>query len=65
VFLCASIPIPVTIEYPLTIILKVICSATLWVNPLAAPRSNFVCARILAQKHTCLPAQRTLPHGLY
>jgi non-ribosomal peptide synthetase component F len=24
----------------------VICSATSWVNPLAAPRSNFVCARI-------------------
>ena len=29
-----------------------VCSATPWVSPLAAPRSNFVCARILAQKHT-------------
>jgi hypothetical protein len=36
---------------------KLICSATSWVNPLAAPHSNFVCARILAQKHTDLPAR--------
>jgi hypothetical protein len=36
---------------------KLICTAALWVNPLAATRSFFVCARKLAQKHTSLPAR--------
>jgi hypothetical protein len=30
-------------------------AATLWFHPLAARRSNFVCARKLAQEHTYLP----------
>ena len=34
---------------------KLICTAALWVYPLAAHRSSFVCARKLAQKHTSLP----------
>jgi hypothetical protein len=34
---------------------KLICTAALWVNPMAAPRSFFVCARKLVQKHTSLP----------
>jgi hypothetical protein len=37
---------------------EVICSATPRVNPPAAPRSNLVCARILAQKLTHLPTAR-------
>ena len=36
--------------------IKLICTAALWINPLVAPRSFFVCARKLAQKHTSLPA---------
>jgi hypothetical protein len=35
---------------------KLICTAALWINPLVAPRSFFVCARKLAQKHTSIPA---------
>jgi hypothetical protein len=35
---------------------KLICTAALWINPLVALRSFFVCARKLAQKHTSLPA---------
>jgi hypothetical protein len=43
-----------------------ICTAALWVNPLVALRSFFVCARKLAQKYTSLPAagaprRRTAP----
>ena len=34
---------------------KLICTAALWVSPLAARRSFFVRARKLAQKHTSLP----------
>jgi hypothetical protein len=36
---------------------KLICTAALWVNPLVALRSFFVCARKLAQKYTSLPAR--------
>ena len=36
--------------------IKLICTATFWINPLVAPRSFFVCARKLAQKHTSIPA---------
>ena len=36
--------------------IKLICTAALWINPLVAPRSFFVCARKLAQKHTSIPA---------
>jgi hypothetical protein len=32
-----------------------ICTAAVWINPLVAPRSFFVCARKLAQKHTSIP----------
>ena len=35
---------------------KLMCTAALWVNPLAAHRSSFVCAINRAQKHTSLPA---------
>jgi hypothetical protein len=35
---------------------KLICTVALWVYPLAAHRSFFVCARKLAQKYTSLPA---------
>jgi hypothetical protein len=34
---------------------KLICTAALWINPLVALRSFFVCARKLAQKYTSLP----------
>jgi hypothetical protein len=34
---------------------KLICTAALWVYPLAAHRSFFVCTRKLAQKYTSLP----------
>jgi hypothetical protein len=34
---------------------QVICTAAFWINPLVAPRSFFVCARKLAQKHTSIP----------
>ena len=44
-----------TIECSLTIILKVDLLCNFVVNPLAAPSSYFVCARILAQKLTYLP----------
>jgi hypothetical protein len=39
---------------------KLICTAALWINPLVALRSFFVCARKLAQKHTSIPAHRSL-----
>jgi hypothetical protein len=46
--------------------IKLICTAALWVNPLVAPRSFFVCARKLAQKHTSIPraAKRSERYGL-
>jgi hypothetical protein len=34
--------------------------AALWINPLVALRSFFVCARKLAQKHTSLPEKARL-----
>jgi hypothetical protein len=35
--------------------IKLICTAAFWIKPLVAPRSFFVCARKLAQKHTSIP----------
>jgi hypothetical protein len=35
--------------------IKLICTAAFWIDPLVAPRSFFVCARKLAQKHTSIP----------
>jgi hypothetical protein len=43
---------------------KLICTAALWVNPLVALRSFFVCARKLAQKYASLPACRVRGLGL-
>jgi hypothetical protein len=41
--------------------IKLSCTAALWINPLVAPRSFFVCARKLAQKHTSIPAEMQVP----
>jgi hypothetical protein len=43
----------------------VICSATSWVNPLVAHRSNFVCASKLAQKLTYRPSRRNARASLH
>ena len=49
---------PDSLTYSAPLIMKRhcdICTATFWINPLVAPRSFFVCARKLAQKHTSIP----------
>ena len=42
--------------------IKLICTAAFWINPLVAPRSFFVCARKLAQKHTSIPRASSRRH---